>query len=184
MKKNQNIIVLITIILFASCSTSDNGIDPLKGILNPERGTFSAKVNGQDFSTAYPFVAAVVSDQTVLNNQYHTLGISAVIPNTLDTTALAVVFFLPTNLVGISANQEFKGDNIPFNFQVIGAYNSNSAGNEIDASSAETDIALAAITMIDTVNKIVSGTFSFTAKDSDTDITYQVTDGKFENVEY
>ncbi len=182
MKQIQNIGVLIIIVLFASCATSDNGIDPLNGILNPEKGTFSAKVNGQDFSTAYPFVTATISNQAADN--YHALGIAAAITTTTDTTALAVVFFLPTNFAGISANQEFKGDNIPFNFQVVGAYGSNSTGGEIDASSVETDIALAAITMIDTVKKIVSGTFSFTAKDPDTDISYQVTDGKFDNVEY
>lgn len=171
---------LFTLLFIASCSTSDNGVDPLLNILNPAKGSFSAKVNGEEFSTAYPFVAGAIS----LNSGYQSLAIGAVRTNATDTTGIALAF-VAVDITSISSSQEFKGNNPIFDFWVAGDYTSNvHTADRIKASSGETDIASATITMIDTVNKKVSGTFSFTAKDPDTDITYQVTDGKFENVEY
>ncbi len=181
MKKIQNISALIIIVLLVSCATSDNEIDPFKGILNPEKGSLSAKVNGQDFSTAYPFVTAEIAGDI----PFMALAVAGVRTNATDTTGIVLAFFVSTDFVSTADNQEFKGDNLPFNFHFTGAYTSNvHTADRINASSTETDIALATITMIDTVNKKVSGTFSFTAKDPDTDISYQVTDGKFENIEY
>ncbi len=181
MKQIQNIGALIITALLVSCSTNDNEMDPFKGILNPEKGSFSAKVNGQYFSTAYPFVTAEIAGDI----PFKALAIAGVRTNATDTTGIVIAFFVHTDFESIGDNQEFKGDNQLFNFHFTGEYIGNvHTATGIKASSTETDIASARITKIDTVNKTVSGTFSFTAKDPDTDIIYQVTDGKFDGVEY
>ena len=59
----------------------------------------------------------------------------------------------------------------------------NNGALDIEASSADTEIATMTITAYDAITDRFSGTFSFVAEDTDNNVSYTVTDGVFEDIE-
>lgn len=168
-------ILLLLAILFSSC------VDPNEIIDNIGDASFSAKINGEDFSVIGPLVTADYSEQSQI---VATIGIVAAklpIGGITEGFALAIV---STDSSGIQVGDTFSATSTEK--AGAGEYVLED-GNAVDvnAFSSNTGVASITVTAIDFDKKIVSGTFSFDAVDDDDPNTvYEIREGKFTDVSF
>lgn len=175
----KTIVLFITLGLLLGCSSNDDS----SGELDNLSGTYiAAKVNGTTFISDNSGTFNLISAQLYESGSIFGLGIAAVIYSG-DFSAKT----LGIGLGGYDFDMVvdgFEAAGEGENFFVSGHYyEANTNGSEI---SSETESnAYIKITSIDKVNKTISGEFNFIAIDDDNpDVTYTVTDGVFNDVEY
>ena len=173
-----SITLLIITILF-SCKSKEDILDDITSDTN----SITAKINGEDFSASG---LTVTAEYSIPNAMVQTLGIvGAEIPINGVTRAIALAI-VSTDATWIISGETYTATG---STKVgAGEYNiENSTTNtDINAVSSNTDVATITITAIDYSTKLVSGTFSFDAIDEDdnSNTTYQVRDGEFNDVSF
>lgn len=182
MKFSQiSLLALFTFALFISCSTDDGNAPLDDDIFVPDpEASFSCKLNGETISSGDLLTVGTSS----LNNEVQTLSASGSQINPNETITIAVTIFT-NNFDELKAGDTFSGAGPVLESHASGAIGINlSNGNEDGGDTQETMAAEVIITAIDREKEIFSGTFSFTARNEDTEKLFVVTDGVFENVEY
>lgn len=170
--------LLFLALVTLSCSKNNDNIDD---VLQSDN-TFFAKVNGEDFVSNKDFVSASYSS----NGSATALVILASdVPSISLTTgkALGITFSSDKNDFELKSGMVLT-PNTPDVFLLSGVY--AEIGYEDYEFVENTSISLE-ITNIDTTNKRISGKFSFTEiveDDNGNRITYNVTDGVFNDVLY
>lgn len=167
---------IIYLLVLSSCSKTEEGT----ALGNNE---FKATVNGK----AMLFDSAIIAETQELNDPFFRflfIGSNSDDPNTSPTILVTMVypgkeFFYEQR--GLTDNGEGSVVN-PY-----GRYleRENSSGLEfVNSDTENTRIATASITSLDTINKLISGTFRFTSFDDTLGQFYEVTDGVFNNLKY
>lgn len=169
--------ILFIITIFLSACKENLATDILDDLSG--NGSFSAKINGEDFSAEGVLVTAQYSDQTV--GQILGIG-AAMLPSNGVTRAIALAI-VSLDDSGINAGETYTATSTAKS--ASGEYSLDNNNIDIKAVSSNTDVATVTITAIDYDKKLVSGTFSFDGTDEDAPNTvYEVRDGKFENVSF
>ncbi len=139
----------------------------------------SAEIDGVPFTSSGLFVVGTFIDNEILDNYLLVAG-----SQYQGDLAQAISLNLFTeDLEGSGSGVGYSGANDDFFF--FGQYNADD-DDSIDFESRSDSVASATctITDIDTVNKLVSGEFSFDSINEDTNEIYEVRNGVFTNVYY
>jgi hypothetical protein len=172
------IIALLFVVVISISSCSKESQDTSLG-----ENEFKANVNGKTMI----FNNAIIAETQQLNDPFFRflfIGSNGDDPDISPTILVSMVypgkeFFFEQR--GLTDNGEGTVVN------PLGRYieRENSSGLEfIDSDTETTRIATASITSLDTINKLVSGTFRFTSFDDTLGQFYEVTDGVFNNLKY
>jgi len=168
-------IFLLIALLFSAC------VDPNEIIDNIGDASFSAKINGEDFSVIGPLITAEYSEQSTIVSTIGIVAAKLPIGGITEGFALAIV---STDSSGINVGDTFTATSTEK--AGAGEYVLED-GNTVDinAFSSNTGVATITVTAIDFDKKIISGTFSFDAVDDDDPNTvYEIRDGKFTDISF
>lgn len=166
--------LLILAFVFSSCEEANEIIDAINDV------SFSAKIDGEDFSVSGLLATAELSE----NQGVTTIAIAAAalpIGGVTKGFALAIV---STDSTGIKTGDTFTAASL----SKIGAGEYiEEDGNTLDikALSSNTGVATITVTAIDFDTKLISGTFSFDGSDDDDpNKIYEIREGKFTDVSF
>ncbi len=152
--KNSKILILITIIAFSFACKKDSKI---ANIINPT-ASMKCKVNGADWS-AQTRVTTMQSNKFIINGTTGTSG-SNVLNITIFGTTTGTYINVPTQFLATYTNDTNASDSL--------------------FTATEGTVTLS---KVDTVNKRISGTFSFNAKNAQL-LNKQITAGTFTDLAY
>ncbi len=167
---------IVFLLVLLSCSKTEEGT-------SLGENEFKATVNGKTMI----FDNAVIAETQQVNGPFFRfvfIGSNGDDPNTSPTILVSMVypgveFFYEER--GLIDNGETNSANPLCQY----IERETSSGLEfIDSDTETTRIATASITSLDTINKLVSGTFRFTSFDDTLGQFYEVTDGVFNNLKY
>ncbi|WP_418639443.1 hypothetical protein [Winogradskyella sp.] len=178
MKRLLFMLVSLSVLVACSSNNSDDFNEP-----NDLSGAYlTAKVNGEDFVVEGNSILTGVYAQLVESNSVFVFGIGA---TTFDDGFNARVVSLA--LGGLDFDMVVAGGEYyaqQGDLTVAGYYNEQNT-NDTYLSSESNMEAYVKITTIDKINRVVSGEFQFVSIDDDnSNITYAVTDGVFNEIEY
>ncbi len=171
-------LLLSSIVLLSSCDSDDSDDSNTPGG-QPEAGTFTAVVDGESFSSSWPFATAIVTETS---NGGFTIALAGTRVSTSESEAVTVGV-VGSDFMSLTAGSVFTGQSS--NTLAYGGYAlDQDDGTEISASSEDNSSAICTITAIDFDAKLISGTFSFEAIDGSTGQVITVTEGVFTNLNY
>ena len=158
--------LIISTVLFTIISCKKDGLTkPTQKGAN----TFSCKVNGKVFKPVY--TGGLFNNNKVLsvrNNAQYNFSISADNQETSESVSLENPYIKTTGVYKLYANHPNRG---------VYSRSIPESGWFITDSS---HIGELTITRCDTINRIYSGTFFFTARDPNSGKTITITDGRFD----
>lgn len=166
--------LVVFILIFSGCKKEDNPVDG--GISGPTQtgaGTMSCKIDGQNWSSTTMPGAPVPEAyaQQISGNTFTIVGMQ------VSGTVTSVINIWLTNLTGTG---EYKLGVAGVNGATGYANLSFQPGNAYTTSSSETIKGKVNVIKFDTANKIISGTFEFTAEGQNPSDKKVVTEGKFD----
>jgi len=196
MKKTQLLLLALIIFVGVSCK-KDPEPEPMTGfeLPNASETYLYAKVDGEDFLIAQNEVQSTTQASLVTNmtgdTTITTLTIGGSNTSIITTTSLAFTLNGSTTIENFPLNTPmtlFVDDQNAAFIAGYGLYNvlSTTSSNNIDASSEDLspNSVVITITQLDMDNNKISGSFSFSAKDEDTDLTHIISDGVFNRISF
>ncbi|WP_350284821.1 hypothetical protein [uncultured Croceitalea sp.] len=177
--------LLFTILLITtwSCSSSDDSTSE-----TPVGTLLTATVNGQDFAASDELVNATLTLGGIVNIFTVTGAFAESSSGMAKSESIGIVLSFDDE-TDFTNGTEWSSTNTDTTNRVIGQYIIGAATlSEADAIIASTDAnngsAFLKITSLNTSSQTISGEFNFTAIDEDNGETYQIANGKFNNIGY
>jgi hypothetical protein len=166
----------------SACSKDDDKKTeetPQEQVKTPAPGTITCKINGDAFSSSYPFTTGTLYESGTEFN----IAIGGVNASFTGSKGIALGIY-GASLADVRAGDVFTATSDPRERLAVGAVTISNANTDEDADSGETGKATITITKIDHTQKTISGTFAYEAKDPDTGSVFIVTEGVFTAVQY
>ena len=167
-------LIAVLFITVISCS-KDETEEEVPGV-DPNARFLSANIDGEEYISEGIFLEGTIAS----NGFGYSFGIAGTNVNISGIKAVTLA------LAGLDFSQIGPGTTYSYidtiSSNVFGGSYDSTIDDGIDADNMQSG--QATITAIDTVAKVFSGTFSFVAIDDETNISYSVTNGIFQNVEY
>ena len=177
----NSLLCCLLLIVFTSCNKDDDATTEM-GL----DGQISARIDGESF-TSEAFDGAVeasFSEVDLGDTKYFVMAIGGADLSSNSLRAVGIAFG-GFDFSNVTAGSEFKGiSNEEGNPFALGTYQLERDIDEINASSENTSSATIRITAINREQRLISGEFSFTATDEETNESYNVTNGVFTNIPY
>ncbi|MGD1894722.1 MAG: DUF6252 family protein [Cyclobacteriaceae bacterium] len=169
---------LMIIVLFG-CGNGSDVLDDIADVdeNDPEEIFVTAKVNGVEFSAQGE---TFVNTSSANNSGFFSLAIGAVDVEQGRAKAIALaIVAIDREEVQVDDTFTETDDN---GFGATAAYEEGVISEEAEIEADKTQAIAVKITAVDQENQTISGEFSFTAIDEDTNTTITVTDGVFNKV--
>ncbi|OAB76072.1 hypothetical protein ULVI_13520 [Cochleicola gelatinilyticus] len=171
-----------------SCGTDDDQSTTNDDVADDDTDAkITAVVEGQQF-TSFDLDEAIEAQMVLIElngKQAYFLTIAGV---DLDGTSVKAIgiSFGDGDFTQLAAGKEHSG--IPNDMGIeyaLGTYqHENGDETLVNATSEDSENASVTVTAINKEDKVVSGVFTFTAIDPDTGDSFEVTEGKFTNIQY
>nr|WP_299070395.1 hypothetical protein [uncultured Allomuricauda sp.] len=176
----KNIVYFLFLMLLWACSSNSTDEDVIDIGDKVSFRFNSAERNSLDDTATGSLTETTFGDTTIF-----ALGIAAGFSDLLGNVwGLAIIVTTTESLDSIEG-KSWSSSNIYEYESFNAAYNEDFISEDlIEAESDENQSFLFTITELDTQNKTVSGNFSFEAIDTVSGETHQITDGKFNNINY
>ena len=158
--------LLILIVLVSNLSCKKDGLTKATQV---GANTFSCKINGKVFKPVY--IGGLFNNNNVLsvrNNAQYNFSISADNQETSESVSLENPYIKATGVYKLFANHPNRG---------VYSRSIPESGWFVTDSSHVGELIM---TRCDTVNRIYSGTFYFTARDPNSGKTITITEGRFD----
>lgn len=193
LKKHLVILLSFLLIVLSSCAKSaiENTVDTLtpdKEITEENLNNFTAKVNGENFTASKLIESLAVGNLTQYNSGYLMIIVAFDISTDIENPKAIELFLYGSNFADVTVGTKYNTVTKPV-FPEPGAFavfledpNTNVDDDEI--STENLDEILIEITNINREKKLISGTFSFIGRVENTNTTYSITDGEFQNISY
>ena len=173
---------LAVLLMFSSCKPDDDDANPTvtpEVPVTPKLGKIDCKINGKSFSAAYPFTSGAIAN----TSPFYSIAVGGF--DFIDGDSVGVALAMTgTDFSSLANGDVFQGSTALPGMYALGSVSFNSGAKEEDADSEETLIATITVTKIDRDNNVISGTFSYEAKDPDTESEFTVTEGVFTDIKY
>ncbi|MEM8965381.1 MAG: DUF6252 family protein [Bacteroidota bacterium] len=170
--------LLIISVLFA-CGDGSDVLDDIDDIdeNDSEEVFVTAKVNGVEFSARGE---TFVNASSANNSGFFSLGIGAVDVDQGRAKAIALAI-VAIDRTEVQVDDTFT-ETDEAGFGATAGYEEGAIGEEAEIETDEIQAIAIKITAVDQENETISGEFSFTAIDEDTNTTITVTEGVFNKV--
>ncbi|SDM82608.1 hypothetical protein [Kriegella aquimaris] len=213
-KTLKHYLFMVVLILVVNIGCTPNGIDtPFDNLVKDEvkddqldngndgeneddkgeqeiNSSLTAKVNGNDFKTTTVLQQYIAGASVSVNENFYGIGVIALdVKLDIRKPRSIYLFMYGEDFNALKAGTSFTTVTnivIPENGGAFAIY-SEDPDTKVEDDEISTEIVESIsikITALDKVNYLISGEFSYTAIDEDTNKKYIITDGKFEDMKY
>jgi len=174
----KKLLICITAFALLSCDVEEE----IANLLGD--GTVKADINGQTktFTFGPNSVAAAITSSDSGPTTVYAFGMGASsdgVSNNSETTSIAVTLIMDNpNVIVAGATFTYPDDLLGGSY----SYEDENGSTTIDAESNTS--ATLHISAVDVAGERISGTFSYVAIDEDTNVTYIVSNGSFNNIPF
>ncbi len=186
----KKIVFILLILLFLILNCSDNNSSDLDNPSNLSGAFISAQINNHEFiATASDFDFSTIDSELNESNLFFVFSIGATVVNGNSFTQGQVMVLL---LTGVDFSQVEDGFEIIISetneddlLQFAAAYETSDANGGGDTNFEQIpNEGFFKITQIDKISRIVSGEFSFSVVEENSNTVYQITQGVFNDISY
>jgi len=176
-KKSLWIFALIFISIISCSKDDDTSSNDMEPMVDPTARFLTAQVDGEQYFSETFQLTGTLSE----NNPGYAFGVVGAEVSLLGTSEAITIGFVGLD-INTAVGTLFEIDNAISGTAFAGMFTRAGTSESVSAN-AETE-GQGMITSIDTIAKTFSGTFSFVAIDEDSNTSYSITNGVFQNVEY